>query len=117
MFFGGDSIKCIYDNVPQPPPNSSYSWRFYGKRVSDQTIDVDEHLQPDIIIFPNPIIEYIFINTSKKIKEMILQDVCGRLVRIVNEQKMDVSDLPEGMYFIRVQTDQGEVTKKIIISR
>ncbi len=45
-------------------------------------------------------------------------DVYGKVVRTVNEDggltRVNVSDLAPGMYFVRVATDKGAVTKAFV---
>jgi hypothetical protein len=83
--------------------------------------DVDN--SNDINIYPNPVTsELIIENAELKIGDKIeIFNVLGQIQQsvIVNQQstiqKMDVSTLANGVYFIKVLTDKGIATKKIIV--
>src|ERR1051325_12173514 len=66
-FYSGDSIRMIYDNLPQPPPNPPYSFRFYGKRISNKTADVHEQLSNEMVkVFPNPCSNVLTIDSKNE---------------------------------------------------
>ncbi|NHN27587.1 T9SS type A sorting domain-containing protein [Flavobacterium jejuense] len=74
-----------------------------------------------LLLFPNP--------TSGKIKLKIIDsiplslvffDQTGRLVKEVNdfnENSIDLNELNEGVYFIKIVTDKGIIYEKIIIKK
>jgi hypothetical protein len=72
-------------------------------------------------ISPNPAITSIRynLNGSVKIRSSVLYDVTGRKVLRTNgASQVDVSGLPEGIYFVDVTTEKGLVySDKLLISR
>jgi len=75
----------------------------------------------NVKIYPNPTTGELKIeNGELRIKSVEIFDVMGKLQksRKAEEQKvdwnLDISNFPAGVYFVRVQTESGEVVKKIL---
>ncbi len=72
----------------------------------------------DFLIFPNPVQEKLFIYSEiLGFKSILITDINGRTVmNFTNEpsNEVDVSDLKSGLYFIRIESPSGSVTKKFI---
>ena len=68
-----------------------------------------------ISIYPNPVKEFLFVNADQKFEggQIEIININGSLISKMpwdgNEQRLDVTDLVEGMYYIRV-TEQGNQT-------
>lgn len=83
----------------------------------------DYSLSDGLKIFPNPAKDEVFIknNTSLNIDSISLYNLEGRLVYSSREKnyntlrKVDTSHLSQGMYFIKIDTDYGLLTYKLII--
>ena len=73
-----------------------------------------------IRVYPNPSFDLVHIDNFNDlaIERISLYDISGRLVKtLANDlQKLDVGSLPSGLYFLKIQTDKGELTKKIMRS-
>ena len=67
-------------------------------------------------IFPNPAKEEIFIKTELPIKKVEIYSLTGSLLLLENNfnEKISVSALPQGVYFLKVHTDKGIVISKIV---
>ena len=67
-------------------------------------------------IYPNPAENYLKINTSENVNEINIYNIVGVLV--YSEQKfngnIDLSNFNDGVYFIRINTSKGDVTKRFI---
>lgn len=96
----------------------------YGlwKRPLSDLLNVNEvSIQVQINIFPNPAKDRIYISIPKNEKRTIIAilDLQGRLIKsetITDEQsEINVSELPSGMYLLKVENEQGVITKKIIV--
>ena len=68
---------------------------------------VEEATSNTLTVYPNPAND--FINVDKTVK---IYDLCGKLV-MKGSGKIDVSTLPEGMYFVKSEND----CSKLIINR
>ncbi len=80
-----------------------------------KTSDIDE-LSNDLLIYPNPASDKIYIETNKFISSIQLFDVQGRVLQNFTRQKVekmeiDLSSYSAGIYFLAID---GEVHKVII---
>lgn len=76
------------------------------------------HLDESISIFPNPSNGNVNINSKFNIKTIELYDIQGRILETViensNESIIDVSTRQNGIYFLKITTDEGSKVEKII---
>lgn len=124
-FYSGDSIKWIDDNEAQPPPNQPISYRFYGKRISNYVpagIKQVKANSKQFIVYPNPASSVMQLSVNgNRLEELKVFDVFGRDVRYEiidmrpNTAKLDMSNLPDGVYFVQVKTNEGSSTQKFIV--
>lgn len=77
--------------------------------ISTETSSLSDEIQ----IFPNPAIDIITIQTSDFLNATIYS-VNGTVLMNSTQNKMNVSELPKGIYFILVQTSIGTIRKTII---
>ncbi|MFI5140936.1 MAG: multicopper oxidase domain-containing protein [Bacteroidia bacterium] len=68
----------------------------------------------DVLLYPNPAQNKIIIDATDVI-DVKLFDVLGKQITSTKTTEVDVSNLPEGVYFIQVQTKQNTTTQKIIV--
>ena len=87
----------------------------------------DNQLAESVSVYPNPATEVINVECRMKNEEwavtnMELYDVYGKVIRTAEKLRatspqtaqINVSGLAAGMYFVRVTTDQGVVTKRFV---
>ncbi len=95
------------------PFTIDFGGKFVG--VSDY-----EMAQSQISIFPNPAINEITISSDKMIQMVSIYDVTGKEIKKLNSnlefvEKINISDLESGIYFVRIMNNEEQViTKKII---
>jgi len=70
-------------------------------------------------IYPNPSKDVIRIhNTSNQpIKEVEILSMDGQLLRHIrfdNSESINVSELPSGLFYLRIYTDEGVIVKKFV---
>lgn len=87
--------------------------------VFETTMSIEENIKNvDLKVYPNPTTDYFNLASDSKILSIELYDTSGRLIRksVVNdfESKQDVNQLNRGMYFLKIKTQNGEVTGKIM---
>ena len=81
---------------------------------------IDNYLINNIALYPNPANEYIDVRIDGDINvtSMEVFDVYGKLINTVNvvenPTRINVSGLANGMYFVRVTTEQGVATKTFV---
>jgi hypothetical protein len=78
----------------------------------------------DIVVYPNPTAETININSiNNSINVVSVYSIDGKLVATYrnpltsDSYSIDVQNLATGIYTLKVETNNGSFTKKIIIRR
>lgn len=97
--------------------------RAYRAKISDLITDVkDEQMQAnDISIYPNPAGDYIYLNSLLiegvgGVLEYTILDLLGQNVQrsILTDSKIDISQLPTGVYCIVFSNSGKQIIKKFI---
>jgi len=75
-----------------------------------------------LLIYPNPADKFINISLNSGKSGIIrIFDITGREQKAAQligiQAQIDISDLPEGMYVIRLYTDKNYIDKKFVILR
>lgn len=84
-----------------------------------ETLSVDEFLEEqDIRLYPNPTDAIVTIEAISAIQTIGVYDVQGRVIlskdALSSTTSIDISSFADGMYFLVIQTEAGEVTKRIL---
>ena len=81
---------------------------------------IDSWLESSVSLYPNPAKEYVDIRVDGDLNVTMMEvyDVYGKLINTVNvidnPTRINVSFLANGMYFVRVTTEAGSVTKTFV---
>jgi hypothetical protein len=80
---------------------------------------IDDHLLNSITIYPNPANDVVNVQcTMSNVQEVEVIDVYGKVINTIhvtdNPTRINVSGLANGMYFVRVTTEEGTVTKQFV---
>ena len=97
--FGGGTL-CAYDAIGKPTT------------LSSNKFDLSE-----VSLSPNPSSRLININlgASNTVEKLSLFSITGQLVyQATNQKQLDVSEYTSGMYLLKVNTEKGVFTKRII---
>ena len=84
------------------------------------TVGIESWLESSIALYPNPAREYVDIRVDGNVNvtSMEVYDVYGKLINamnvVENPTRINVSNLANGMYFVRVNTEEGMVTKTFV---
>jgi len=86
---------------------------FYSE---DCSLGIADDLQTQFVLFPNPANNLIRIETDYSINSIKIFNTLGRLVleQINPSNQIDVSNLSTGLLFVKLETDKGFITKKIV---
>jgi hypothetical protein len=81
------------------------------------TLSTEDLSVSDFNIFPNPSSNKITIqlNNNSELKRLSLYDNLGRFVKSHTSSVINVSDMSTGVYFLKIETNQGTSSKKVII--
>ena len=81
------------------------------------SLSTDNLLNDKIIIYPNPVVDLIHINTGLTILEVEIYDVLGKRLNFIklNNRKIDMTRANKGIYVLKIKTEIGIITKKIIL--
>ena len=81
--------------------------------------DAVEEMTASFNVYPNPVNDRLYIETEAEVKEVVVYDVYGRhqVTETPSHQgnmTVDVRNLSNGVYFVKVVTENGEVVKRFI---
>ena len=103
---------CDYDQTS----NASNSVTF-----ETNNIGIEDHLSKSVNLYPNPATEMISVEVTDAnimITGVEVYNVYGQLINTIvsteNPLRINVSGLADGMYYVRVTTDNGVVTKNFV---
>jgi len=88
--------------------------------IFSEKVGINENKFENIIIYPNPTTRELRIESDeKRIENVEFFDVFGKKVLDQNflnslEALIDISHLPAGFYFLKINTEAGEVIKKVL---
>ena len=72
----------------------------------------------EIIIYPNPFTSVVTLSLSKGLGLVTVYNTLGEVVYnsqlVKGNNEIDLSEVPSGVYFIKMISDEGTVTKKIV---
>ncbi len=82
---------------------------------------VGENIETANYVFPNPVKDVLTI-TADNVKQVVMYNSLGQVVKTVdaneNNMKINVSDLENGMYFVNIIDNAGNVTtNKVAVSK
>jgi len=77
------------------------------------SLGLDEHNHLDISIYPNPTTDYLFIDNSTS-NNIFVYNIIGKELIKESGNRINVSSLSKGVYFIKVSDGVNSSTKKFI---
>lgn len=89
------------------------------KEIALNTSGIDELVLDPVHIYPNPAQDVIFI-TGFSEGTIQIMDLEGRIIKersISRQTSIQVADLAEGVYLIKISTEEKTITKKLFITK
>lgn len=78
-------------------------------------VDINDVYDAKFIVYPNPTDNKIYVETDENVTEINVMNVVGiNVMTNLNTNNVDVSQLADGVYFVKIKTDKGEAIKKFI---
>lgn len=101
---------------------ATYGRGLWRSNIYNETLSVSDFEFDNLSLYPNPATNDVNLkwNTSEDVTIRIYNTL-GKLmfynksVNLTNEFKIDVSTFNTGIYFIKLNTSKGEITKKLIL--
>jgi hypothetical protein len=90
----------------------------YGYRF-DLASSTDDTTKPSFEIYPNPATNYITINTDKKVGNISIYNQLGQMVltKTIIDDKLNITRLKNGIYFVILEINGFNTSQKLIVSR
>ena len=115
--------KCQYVEVRAVYENDMTSIGLVKIVAAEE--NVNDILTHDINIYPNPTNDRLYIEAETEIEDVVVYDIYGRCQQLsaISSQLsaisgqlsvIDVSDLKSGIYFVKINTNEGNIVKRII---
>lgn len=82
----------------------------------DLTVGVEEAeiTEANLSVFPNPSSNILNVRISGKIKEILVFNNHGGLLKVENSSSFSIENLKEGVYFLKIQTEKNIYFHKFI---
>lgn len=107
----------------QPKLDSLITW-FDENRIPNNYEDADalgikDQKTAEVSVSPNPAKDYFEVRSNQFIKQVDILDINGRLIerKTMNDTHCRISSkaLKQGVYLLRIETDKGITSRKLII--
>jgi hypothetical protein len=70
----------------------------------------------EILLYPNPAKDRVRILSASTIKDVVIMDVMGRgVLDLGAAEELDLSGLSSGTYLVRVKTNTGVSTSRLVV--
>jgi len=92
--------------------NATSLWKYQDPSLTTDSFQ----LENNVSLYPNPTKESFSVNGIDIPFSISITDIQGKLIKTFTNQleNYDISDLNAGIYFARIKSKKGKVTKKII---
>ena len=122
----GESIDVTVGiNIPLPGKGvvetsivivSSLGTQTIPVSINDELLGIDENSVANFEVYPNPMNNTLYINGD--VKDVIIFNAVGQQVMFVeNANEINVEDLNEGLYFVKVSDKRGNSAVKKIVKK
>jgi hypothetical protein len=79
-----------------------------------ETITGVEQQEETFTIYPNPVIDYLYLDKIPGIKDYTVQDCSGNQILYGDSKIVDLRNIDPGIYFLRVATEKGVFSFKVV---
>ena len=115
-----DLIRKYGDRYEYPNDRTGYGIPNFYQCYLDQTYGVTENAKQEVLVYPNPTKgELRITNYELGIKEVEIFDIYGKKLSsnhliISSSNQLNIAHLPAGVYFVKISTEAGMITSKVI---
>jgi hypothetical protein len=109
-------LSALTYNYNQNTASYALNYRTSYNYQSPLSLSKENFEISKIIVYPNPTNSILNIQIDEQINAVSIVAVSGRITTITSafNNTIDVSSLPQGIYFIEVKTDSGTMREKFI---
>ena len=95
-----DGFKLYIDDI--------HAWK-------NDPVSVNELYQNNAVsIYPNPTKGMFSVESESQIQKVIVSNSFGQIVFTTEQTKIDLSNYPNGIYFLKIETISGSTINKLI---
>lgn len=69
------------------------------------------------LVYPNPTEGVLEITSTEKINHILIYDILGKVVYQKKSNKLDLSHLPKGLYFVQINTENNNILIRKILKK
>ncbi|WP_144896517.1 T9SS type A sorting domain-containing protein [Lutibacter sp. Hel_I_33_5] len=85
------------------------------EEIISSLLSTKNHIKSTVTFSPNPVTDILKIYTKNNINSIVLYNSLGKKINeLKNINHIDTSNLPKGIYFIKVSFEKTNIYKKII---
>ncbi len=110
----GDGLAYQWDGFDMNPIDD-ISFAILG----ESSVSIEEVMQNSINIYPNPATDHLYIESELNTAEVTIYNHFGQEVYRIehpgNILEINTSTFANGVYLVRLSTDKGSVTRKVIV--
>jgi hypothetical protein len=121
--YNNPDLSCIQVDDPANTPPAGQDWSKDATATYSSScpgVGVDELLESQIKIFPNPAFDFINIQADTKIDSVGLYTILGEKVLYKkidnNSLNINITNIKTGMYVIKIKVNDKQFCKKIIVN-
>lgn len=106
-----------FDSGLVPAAYNDTIWALINELDGCNTTAVAEReLLIDLTVSPNPATDHIRIDMDHSTDVVVeIFNTVGELVLLTDEKQIDIADLEDGIYLVRVNTSKGSVSTKLLV--
>lgn len=107
------------DYIQLNPDFEANSTSIFLAQIIGCTLGINQNTPNSFVVFPNPTNNIVTVKSTNGIQNIALYDMNGRILQNIisdnnNEQSIDLSNLPSGIYMMEIKTDFGKSVEKIV---
>jgi len=84
--------------------------------INESQLSLDDLMLNEIMIYPNPTTGIVQIKLPNSIilKSINIYDIQGKHIETFKNHRIDMRKFSKGMYFLKINTDKGSISKKVL---
>ncbi|MFT3740919.1 MAG: T9SS type A sorting domain-containing protein [Breznakibacter sp.] len=93
---------------------SGSTYLFYMSVAYPVATSVDRPNVPNPVLYPNPVVNRLFVSSASKAERVEVYNLAGILVESSHDSTVELGHLTHGIYLVKVFTEQGVFSQTII---